>query len=99
MPAHRHKIVIWKLFQANVYAPLFFLNKIYKPIFFFLDISRLIKLIFKNSKEKNKELKIANYVKEKMGEKRQKAKREEKAWIKIAKIWDTVLFAQVIRGI
>ncbi|KAL6310647.1 hypothetical protein AAG906_019318 [Vitis piasezkii] len=84
MRAQRRKIVIRELFQANVHSPLF-LDRIYKPIFFSFDISGLIKLIFENWKEKTRE-------------KRQKAKREEKARIKIAEVWDTVLFAQVIRG-
>nr|YP_010131725.1 Ycf1 [Vitis labrusca x Vitis vinifera]QPZ94093.1 Ycf1 [Vitis labrusca x Vitis vinifera]UIX22577.1 hypothetical protein RF1 [Vitis labrusca x Vitis vinifera] len=97
MRAQRRKIVIRELFQANVHSPLF-LDRIYKPIFFSFDISGLIKLIFENWKEKNKKLKIPNYAEEKTREKRQKAKREEKARIKIAEVWDTVLFAQVIRG-
>ncbi|CBI33187.3 unnamed protein product, partial [Vitis vinifera] len=65
---------------------------------FSFDISGLIKLIFENWKEKNKKLKIPNYAEEKTREKRQKAKREEKTRIKITEVWDTVLFAQVIRG-
>nr|QUG56734.1 Ycf1 protein [Tetrastigma hemsleyanum]WCR50513.1 Ycf1 protein [Tetrastigma hemsleyanum] len=97
MRAQRRKIVIRELFQANVHSPLF-LDRIYKPIFFSFDISGLIKLVFENWKEKTKEFKIANYAEENAGEKRQRAKREEKARIKVAEVWDTVLFAQVIRG-
>ena len=97
MCAQKRKIVIQELFQANVHSPLF-LDRIYKPIFFSFDISGLIKLVFENWKEKNKEFKIANYAEENAGEKRQRAKREEKARIKVAEVWDTVLFAQVIRG-
>nr|YP_010314962.1 hypothetical protein RF1 [Causonis japonica]UNA64527.1 hypothetical protein RF1 [Causonis japonica] len=97
MRAQRRKIVIRELFQANAHSPLF-LDRIYKPIFFSFDISELIKLIFENWKEKTKEFKIANYAEENTGKKRQKVKREEKARIKVAEVWDTVLFAQVIRG-
>ena len=48
------------------------MDKIYKLILFFFfvsfDISGLIKLLFENWKEKNKEVKIANYVEEKTSE-------------------------------
>nr|UNA62968.1 hypothetical protein RF1 [Leea guineensis] len=97
MRAQRRKIVTRALFQANVHSPLF-LDRIYKPIFFSFDISRLLKLIFFNWKGKNTEFKIMNYAEEEPEEKRQKVKREEKARIKIAEVWDTILFAQVIRG-
>nr|YP_010314880.1 hypothetical protein RF1 [Cissus antarctica]UNA64445.1 hypothetical protein RF1 [Cissus antarctica] len=97
MRAQRRKIVTRQLVQANVHSPLF-LDRIYKPIFFSFDISGLIKRIFENWKEKNKELKISNFAEEKTGEKRQKAEREEIARIKLAEVWDSLLFAQVIRG-
>nr|YP_010314632.1 hypothetical protein RF1 [Cissus quadrangularis]UNA64197.1 hypothetical protein RF1 [Cissus quadrangularis] len=97
MRAQRRKVVIQELFETNVHSPLF-LDRISKPIFFSFDISELKKLIFENSKEKNKELKIANYDEEKTRAKREKSKREEKERIKISEAWDTVILAQVIRG-
>ena len=63
--------------------PLFFEQNIQTHFFFY--ISRLIKLIFKNSKEKNKELKIANYVKEKMGGEETKGQKRGKSMDKNSK--------------
>nr|YP_010265368.1 hypothetical protein RF1 [Dialyceras coriaceum]UIR97879.1 hypothetical protein RF1 [Dialyceras coriaceum] len=106
MRTQRRKTVIWYLFQANVHSPLF-LDRIEKPLLF--DISGLMKLIFVNwmYRNKNKKSKISdyNYTKEKRKqiqkkeeEKREKYKREEKVRIEIAETWDSILFAQVIRG-
>uniref|UniRef100_UPI0031F418F2 hypothetical chloroplast RF1 n=1 Tax=Cissus hastata TaxID=149361 RepID=UPI0031F418F2 len=97
MRAQRRKVVTRELFETNAHSPLF-LDRIYKPIFFSFDISGLKKLIFENSKEKNKELIISNYDEEKTGAKREKTKREEKERIKISEAWDTIVLAQVIRG-
>ena len=54
---------------------------------------------------KKNELRISDYPKErtkesekKEADKREKYKREEKARIEIAEAWDSILFAQVIRG-
>nr|YP_009490232.1 hypothetical chloroplast RF19 [Itea chinensis]AWH11674.1 hypothetical chloroplast RF19 [Itea chinensis] len=104
MRTQRRKIAIWELFQANVHSPLF-LDRIEKSPLFSFDISELMKLIFINLNwmGKNTELKISDYAEEetrekKEGDKREKDKREEKARIEIAEAWDTIIFAQVIRG-
>nr|YP_009306532.1 hypothetical chloroplast RF1 [Helwingia himalaica]AOP19449.1 hypothetical chloroplast RF1 [Helwingia himalaica] len=104
--AQRRKIVIWELFQANVHSPLF-LDRINKPPFFSFDISGLMKLIFRNWTDKGTEFKILDYPEEqtKRGAKEEKNKKEEnknkrkeKTRIEIAEAWDTIPFAQVIRG-
>nr|YP_010898378.1 Ycf1 protein [Micranthes octopetala]WHL46832.1 Ycf1 protein [Micranthes octopetala] len=99
MRAQRRKIGIWKLFQANVYSPLF-LDRIEKSLLFSFDISKLMKLIFLNRMGKNTKFEISNYAEEdkKEANKKYKDKMEEKARIEIAEVWDTILFAQVIRG-
>ncbi|MBY3556092.1 hypothetical protein HGI15_22420, partial [Modestobacter lapidis] len=99
MRAQRRKTAILELFQANVHSPLF-LDRIDKSPFFSFDISGLRKLIFRNWMGKNTELKISDYAKEgtKEREKKEEDKKEEKARIEIAEAWDTILFAQVIRG-
>nr|ADD30913.1 putative RF1 protein [Berberidopsis corallina] len=108
MRAQRRKTVIWELFQANAHSPLF-LDRIDKSPFFSFDISGLMKLIFRNWMGKKAEFKISDYTEEetkekekkrrkKRGGKREEDKRKEKARIEIAEVWDTILFAQVIRG-
>nr|YP_010428520.1 hypothetical chloroplast RF1 [Tetracera sarmentosa]USO20363.1 hypothetical chloroplast RF1 [Tetracera sarmentosa] len=103
MRAQRRKTIIWEFFQANVHSPLF-LDRIDKSIFLSFEISGLIKQIFINwmGKKKKAELKISDYTekKTKEGKKREEDKKEgeEKARIEIAEAWDTILFAQVIRG-
>nr|YP_010994593.1 hypothetical protein RF1 [Disanthus cercidifolius]WOZ13325.1 hypothetical protein RF1 [Disanthus cercidifolius] len=104
MRAQRRKTPILELFQANVHSPLF-LDRIDKPPFFSFDISGLMKLIFLNWLGKNTELKISDYAKEETKEgdkkeedKNEEDKREEKARIELAEAWDSVVFAQVIRG-
>nr|WOZ13501.1 hypothetical protein RF1 [Rhodoleia championii] len=104
MRAQRRKTAILELFQANVHSPLF-LDRIDKSPFFSFDISGLRKLIFRNWMGKNTEFKISDYAKEgtkerekKEEDKKEENKREEKARIEIAEAWDTILFAQVIRG-
>nr|QVX29474.1 hypothetical chloroplast RF1 [Leptolobium dasycarpum] len=105
--AQRRKIVTWKLFQRSVHSPLF-LDKIGKPSFFFfsLDIFEPMKifLMLKNWMRKKTELKISGYTEEKTkeSEKQEEGKRkkekEEKRRIEIAEAWDSIIFAQVIRG-
>nr|AQU64810.1 hypothetical chloroplast RF1 [Nyssa sinensis]AUF33526.1 Ycf1 [Nyssa wenshanensis]AUF33951.1 Ycf1 [Nyssa sinensis] len=104
MRAQRRKTVIWELFQANAHSPLF-LDRIAKSALFSFDISRLMKLIFRNWMGKKTDLKILDYTEKqiKEGEKKEKDKKEEnkrkeKARIEIAEAWDTIPFAQVIRG-
>nr|QNQ65642.1 hypothetical chloroplast RF1 [Tetracentron sinense] len=99
MRAQRRKIVIWELFQANVHSPLF-LDRIDKTFFFSFDIFGMMKPIFRNWMGKNMELKISDSEEEetKEKEKKKEEKREEKTRIEIAETWDSVPFAQVIRG-
>nr|YP_010984244.1 hypothetical protein RF1 [Hydrangea hirsuta]WOK77714.1 hypothetical protein RF1 [Hydrangea hirsuta] len=106
MRAQRRKTVIWELFQANAHS-LIFLDRIKKSLLFSFDISRLMKVIFRNwmGKKKKAELKILDYTEEQIKEVEKKAKdkkeenkRKEKARIEIAEAWDTIPFAQVIRG-
>nr|YP_009687076.1 hypothetical protein RF1 [Klainedoxa gabonensis]QDW75823.1 hypothetical protein RF1 [Klainedoxa gabonensis] len=109
MRMQRRKITIWELFQANVHSPLF-LDRIDKSLFFF-DISELLKIMFKNWVYKNVEFTTSDStyididIEEKKKESKKKEeykkyeeKREEKTRIEIAEIWDSILFAQVIRG-
>nr|YP_008994344.1 hypothetical chloroplast RF19 [Melianthus villosus]AGS13063.1 hypothetical chloroplast RF19 [Melianthus villosus] len=100
--AQRRKIVTWELVQTNVHSPLF-LDRIEKPLFFLFDISGMMKLIFRNWIGKNTKFKFSDYTEKKTkehqkNEEDKKEKREEKARIEIAEIWDTILFAQVIRS-
>nr|YP_010887376.1 Ycf1 protein [Spergularia marina]WJJ44599.1 Ycf1 protein [Spergularia marina] len=101
MRVQRRKIVIWEFFQANIHSPLF-LDRIDKSSFF---SGNIIKQILKNYMEKPKEFEISDYTEEEPKEeeqkkeyKREEEKRKEKARIEIAEAWDTILFAQVIRG-
>nr|YP_009568066.1 hypothetical protein RF1 [Spergula arvensis]QBE85977.1 hypothetical protein RF1 [Spergula arvensis] len=105
MRVQRRKVVIWELFQANIHSPLFF-DRIYKSSFFSVNFSKVIKHIFKNYITKTKEFPIYDYTEEekekeekKNDYKREEEKRKEKARIEIAEAWDTILFAQAIRGL
>nr|YP_009715767.1 hypothetical chloroplast RF1 [Zenia insignis]QGL08880.1 hypothetical chloroplast RF1 [Zenia insignis]QIT02172.1 Ycf1 [Zenia insignis] len=106
--AQRRKTVTWKLFQASVHSPLF-LDKIDKPSFFSFDIFEKMKIFFffKNWMWKNTEFLISDYTEEKTKESEIKEKdkrkedekeKEEKKRIEIAEAWDSIIFAQVIRG-
>nr|WGC93341.1 hypothetical chloroplast RF1 [Dodartia orientalis] len=99
MRAQRRKIIILELFQANVHSPLF-LDRIEKSPLFSFDISGLIKPILKNWAGKGEAFKIVEYTEEetKRDETKENNKRKEKARIEIAEAWDTIPFAQVIRG-
>nr|QWT69975.1 hypothetical chloroplast RF19 [Styrax serrulatus] len=104
MRAQRRKTVIWELFQTNVHS-LLFLDRIEKSHPFSFDISGLMKLIFRNWIVKRAKFKISDSKEEeiKEGKKREKDKKEEnkrkeKSRIEIAEAWDTIPFAQVIRG-
>nr|YP_009771057.1 Ycf1 [Parkinsonia africana]QIT01759.1 Ycf1 [Parkinsonia africana] len=96
--AQRRKTVTCKLFQASAHSPLF-LDKIDKPSFFSFDIFEPMKIffLFQNWmwKKKNTELKIADYTEEKTKESK---KKEEEKRIEIAEAWDSIIYAQVIRG-
>ncbi|YP_009692411.1 Ycf1 (chloroplast) [Impatiens glandulifera] len=97
--AQRKKIIIGKLFQANVHSPLF-LDRIKEDPPLFFDLSELMKLFLKNSilerVRKEAECKISEYTEEQR--KKEKSKKNEKERIEIAEIWDSIPLAQVIRG-
>nr|QZR91684.1 hypothetical protein [Emblica officinalis] len=99
--AQRRKIVIWKFFQANVHSPLF-LDRIAKSPFFSFDIFEPMNFFLRNWVYKNTESAISDSTypekKTKESEKKEEEKREEKVRIEIAEAWDTIIFAQVIRG-
>nr|YP_010193004.1 hypothetical protein LK071_pgp007 [Leptopus cordifolius]QZP42392.1 hypothetical protein [Leptopus cordifolius] len=101
MRAQRRKTVIWKLFQVNAHSPLF-LDRIGKSFFFSFDIYELIKPPFFFFLDENREFSFLDYTykekKRKESKKREEDKREEKVRIEIAETWDSILFAQVIRG-
>nr|QGU84273.1 hypothetical chloroplast RF19 [Homalium cochinchinense] len=112
MRTQRRKIAIWKLFQANLHSPLF-LDRIDKFLFFAFDNSELMKIMFINLMCKNEEFTISDSTytdteektkesdkkeKEEDKNKREEDKRKEKVRIEIAETWDSIIFAQVIRG-
>nr|YP_009893298.1 Ycf1.2 [Cardamine glanduligera]QKK39671.1 Ycf1.2 [Cardamine glanduligera] len=88
MRSQRRKTVIWEFFQAKVHSPLFF-DRIDKLFYFSFDIWGLKKKILRNFMRKNKKI-------DKKDE--EQSKIEEKRRIEIAEIWDSFLFAQIIRG-
>nr|WKK48650.1 Ycf1 protein [Rotala rotundifolia] len=105
MRAQRRKTGIWELVQANVHSPLF-LDRIDKSAFSF-NIPELVQFVFKNlMQKKTKKLIISDYTdknrkeseQKKEEQKREEYKRKEKERIEIAEAWDSLLFAQIIRG-
>nr|QWY86912.1 hypothetical chloroplast RF1 [Bobgunnia madagascariensis] len=103
--AQRRKTVTWKLFEVNVHSPLF-LDKIEKASFFSFEIFEPMKIFFKNRMRKTTEFRISNYTEEKKKEsekkekdKRKKDDKEKNTRIEIAEAWDSIIFAQVIRGL
>nr|YP_010991304.1 hypothetical chloroplast RF1 [Psittacanthus schiedeanus]WOX61577.1 hypothetical chloroplast RF1 [Psittacanthus schiedeanus] len=101
MRTQRRKTGIRELFQTNIHSLLFLERKNNKLYFFYFEIYERIKLVFRNAMKKNAKLKISNYKEEdiKEMEKNKEYKREEEGeWIKIEETWDTILFAQVMRG-
>nr|YP_009449837.1 hypothetical chloroplast RF1 [Tacca leontopetaloides]YP_009449851.1 hypothetical chloroplast RF1 [Tacca leontopetaloides]ANA91365.1 hypothetical chloroplast RF1 [Tacca leontopetaloides]ANA91379.1 hypothetical chloroplast RF1 [Tacca leontopetaloides] len=100
MRAQRRKTVTWEMFQANVHSPLF-LDRIDKT-FFFSSFAEMRNLIFRNWLRREPELKISECEEEETKEKAKKyeEKKEENERIRIAisETWDTIIFAQTIRG-
>nr|YP_009974362.1 hypothetical protein RF1 [Uraria lagopodoides]QNH95219.1 hypothetical protein RF1 [Uraria lagopodoides] len=103
--AQRRKTVTWKFFQKSVHSPLF-LDKIEKPLFFSFDSINLMKIFFllKSWMRKKTEFQISYYTEEKAKESskkedEKKKENEEKKRIEIAEAWDSIIFAQVIRGV
>nr|WCF05299.1 hypothetical chloroplast RF1 [Myristica fatua] len=99
MRAQRRKTVTWKIFQANAHSPLF-LDRIDKTFFFSFDISRMMNLffLFRNWVGKGPEFKTSDFKEEKAKEKKKDEKKGENERMAIAETWDTIPFAQVIRG-
>nr|YP_010595479.1 hypothetical protein RF1 [Buchanania latifolia]WAJ58402.1 hypothetical protein RF1 [Buchanania latifolia] len=99
MRAQRRKTVIWEIFQANVHSPLF-LDRMEKPFYFSFDISGPMKVIFRNLMLKKKDQKPSDYTNEKTKkiDKKEEYKRKERGRMAIAETWDSLLFAQPIRG-
>nr|WEL32535.1 hypothetical protein RF1 [Archontophoenix sp. M_XM164] len=99
MRTQRRKTVIWKMFQANAHSPLF-LDRIDKTFFFSsFDISEMMNLIFRNSVEREPELKISNFEEEGTKEKKKNGeKKEENERIVTSESWNNIIFAQAIRG-
>nr|YP_010437006.1 Ycf1 [Euterpe precatoria]UTA96478.1 Ycf1 [Euterpe precatoria] len=100
MRTQRRKTVTWQMFQANAHSPLF-LDRINKTFFFSsFDISEMMNLIFRNSVEREPELKISNFEEEGTKEKKKnEKKKEENERIATSETWDNILFAQVIRSL
>nr|ABW22810.1 hypothetical chloroplast RF1 [Phaseolus vulgaris] len=103
--AQRRKTVTWKFFQKRVHSPLF-LDKIEKSLFFSFDTFKSMKIFLKLKIwiRKKTEFKILGYIEEKTKkstEKRggKKKGNEERKRIEIAEAWDSIIFAQVIRGV
>nr|YP_010514279.1 hypothetical protein Ycf1 [Macroptilium erythroloma]UXL85932.1 hypothetical protein Ycf1 [Macroptilium erythroloma] len=103
--AQRRKTVTWKFFQKRVHSPLF-LDKIEKSLFFSFDSFKSIKIFFmlKIGIRKKTEFKILGYLDEKTKkspkkEEEPKKENEEIKRIEIAEAWDSIIFAQVIRGV
>nr|YP_010135207.1 Ycf1 protein [Litsea moupinensis]QWM94894.1 Ycf1 protein [Litsea moupinensis] len=99
MRAQRRKIVTWEMFQANVHS-LLFLDRIDKTFFFSFDISRTLNLIFRNWIDTGPKFKTSDSEEEEAKEKAKKIadKKNENERIAIAETWDTIIFAQAIRG-
>lgn len=105
--AQRRKTVTWSFFQRTVHSPLF-LDKIEKSFFFFFYNFKSMKIfsILQNWIGKNTEFQIYNYTEDettKESGKEEENKKEineqkEQKRIEIAEAWDTIIFAQVIRG-
>nr|YP_010158823.1 putative chloroplast RF19 [Helicia nilagirica]QRG31090.1 putative chloroplast RF19 [Helicia nilagirica] len=94
MRSQKRKTSMGELFQANVHSPLF-LDRIDKPFFFSFDISGMMGIIFRNWMRKNKNTEFKTLDSE---EKKMEEKKEENERIAIAETWDSMLFAQTIRG-
>nr|YP_010574170.1 Ycf1 protein [Caladium lindenii]UZH94015.1 Ycf1 protein [Caladium lindenii] len=101
MRAQRRKTVTWEMFQANVHSPLF-LDQIDKTFFLSFDISEIMNLVFRDWVDRESEFQIFGSDSEeeetKEREKKNKEKKEENERITISETWDSIIFAQAIRG-
>nr|YP_010169762.1 hypothetical protein RF1 [Vigna subterranea]QRZ59584.1 hypothetical protein RF1 [Vigna subterranea] len=103
--AQRRKTVTWKFFQKRVHSPLF-LDKIEKSLFFSFHSLKSMKRFFMLNIwiRKKTEFQILGYIEEKTKkspkkEDEEKKENEERKRIEIAEAWDSIIFAQVIRGV
>ena len=100
MRAQRRKTVTWELFQTDIHSPLFFDQKDKAFFFSFFDIYQTINLIFRNSVGRKQELQISsNFEEEEAKTGKNEEKEEENERIIIAETWDSIIFAQPIRGL
>nr|YP_009527192.1 hypothetical chloroplast RF19 [Stemona japonica]AYA54148.1 hypothetical chloroplast RF19 [Stemona japonica] len=95
MRAQRRKTLILEMFQANVHSPLF-LDRIDKTFFFPSFAFDMMNLLFRNWV--GKEVEILDFQDKKKKEKEKQEEKEEKERITICELWDTIIFAQAIRG-
>nr|QHB76023.1 Ycf1 [Cucumis melo subsp. melo] len=101
MRAQRRKTFTWKLFEVSVHSYLF-VDRLGLDKSFF-SFPGLMKKLFKPGISTNTELTISNNRKETRREKKKKEEEAEitqatKKRIEIAEAWDTIIFAQVVRG-
>nr|QUB02314.1 hypothetical chloroplast RF19 [Murdannia edulis] len=107
MRAQRRKTAIWEIFQANVHSPLF-LDLINKTSFF--SSFDIINIFFKNFAGRNQELQISDFEENKIEEEENKIEEEENKIeerkkksederIAIGEAWDSIIFAQILRGL
>nr|YP_010175926.1 Ycf1 [Scleromitrion brachypodum]QSM35020.1 Ycf1 [Scleromitrion brachypodum] len=99
--AQRRKLLISELFQANVHSPIF-LDRITKSPLLSFDIYSFLPNFEKEKNDTEFEI-LEHTEEEKREDKIEKDKKEEKqrkdqARMEIAEAWDTIPFAQVIRG-
>nr|QHE64153.1 Ycf1 [Spathiphyllum kochii]QHE64165.1 Ycf1 [Spathiphyllum kochii] len=99
MRAQRRKTVTGEIFQTNVHSPLF-LDQIDKTFFFSFDISEMMNLVFRGWVGRRSEFQVYDSEKEetKEREKKNKEKKEENERITLSETWDSLIFAQAIRG-
>nr|YP_009864721.1 hypothetical chloroplast RF1 [Tripladenia cunninghamii]QKE32716.1 hypothetical chloroplast RF1 [Tripladenia cunninghamii] len=98
MRAQRRKTVILEMFQANAHSPLF-LDRIDKKFLFYsFDISEIQNIIFRNWIGRESELQISDLGLEEE-ETKEKEKDEENERIAVSETWDSIPFAQAIRGL
>nr|QHB79506.1 hypothetical protein RF1 [Ruppia sinensis] len=105
MRAQRCKTVIWEILQANVHSPLFF-DQIDKTFLFSFDLSKIRNLVFGNWIGKKSEILNSDGNGEKTKKKLTRSNRKglgetqsNKESVQISEIWDSILFAQPIRGL
>nr|QEX51508.1 Ycf1 [Symplocarpus nipponicus] len=95
MRAQRRKTVTWEMFQANVHSPLF-LDQIEIEKTFFL--SREAHFFIFLGRESEFKISDSEVEEAKERGKKNKEKKEEDERIAISETWDTIIFAQTIRG-